>query len=395
MKKINLKNLVIVGSILIVGILGMKILGDAKPESQKKSINPTVRSVNTKVINFGNLQLEVEGNGVISSRNSLTVTSEVTGKINFAKNNLKDGTFVKKNEIIVKIDSREIENKLYSLRSDFMNALAGILPEFKVEDVELYKKWYNYFSNVDIHKNLPDLPKISSFQEKMKLSARQVFTKYYTVKNEEIILTKYTIVAPYSGYIKSNGVIENSFVTRGQHLFQIQDVYNLEIAVPLLVDEYNLIDFGRATRVEITSDNSSEILEGKIIRKDPLLNRNSQSLNVYISFSNYNMISEFLAGNYVNVKIFGKRLNNVAAIPRNLINLDSNVYTIDNGKLSKEKVNIIEIQQDNAIVSYDKAESLEIVTTILQKPLIGMAIQSINNIDKIVSPTSVQSVTID
>jgi hypothetical protein len=44
---------------------------------------------------------------------------------------------------------------------------------------------------------------------------------------------------PSEVYLKSNGVIENSFVSKGQHLFTLSDAGNVEIAIPLLVDQIN------------------------------------------------------------------------------------------------------------------------------------------------------------
>ena len=148
--------------------------------------------------------------------------------------------------MILDVDSREVENNLYSLRSAFLNSIASILPDMKIENEKTYNKWYEYFTSVDIHKNLPELPEIKSSQEKIKLSTRDIFSKYYAVKNQEILLSKYKIAAPFSGYIKSNGIIENSFVSKGQHLFTLIDAENLEISIPLLVEDINLIDFSSA-----------------------------------------------------------------------------------------------------------------------------------------------------
>lgn len=382
MKKKNFINFGIILVIVTIGFLGMIVLSNSSKEAQKREIQPRIRSVNTEFLIFGDLKLEITGNGVVESKSVLDVISEVSGKVDFAKDNLKDGTFLKKGEVALKIDSREIENNLFSLRSDFVNAVASMLPDLKVESQDMYQKWFEYFSILDIHENVPELPEVSNLQEKIKLSSRQIFTKYYNVRNQEILLSKYLITAPFSGYIKSNGVIENSFVSRGQNLFTIEDVYNLEIAVPLLVDEFNQIEFTKSTKVEITSDNSSKLLSGSLIRKDPVLDRNSQSLNIYVSFSNYKMIPEFLSGNYVNVKVFGKELKNVAAVPRHLVDNENYIYTIQDGKLSREKMNVVEFQKERVIVAEQSEKELEIVTTILQKPLIGMPVKSLNHISK-------------
>ena len=365
--------------IVIIGFLIMSSLGSKEKHSKKHEIPPEVRLVETESVNFGDFTLEIEGNGVVQSQRTLNYVSEATGVSLFAKNDLKDGTFVRKGETIIEVDSREVENTLFTLRSEFMNGLAAVLPDIKIEDVNAYNRWYSYFINLDIHKTTPELPEILSSQEKIKLSGRGIFSKYYTVKNQEILLSKYKIVAPFSGYLKSQGIIEGSFISKGQQLFYLSDAKNVEIAVPLLVDEINLIDFSKAPSVKIYSDkNGEEALQGKIYRKETILNRNSQTLNVYVTFYNNKLNPYFLPGNYISLKISGKRLYDVAQIPRYLVDNEQYVFTMEDGKLGKQKVDVVTIQGNVAIIKHTVPDNMKIVTTILQRPLIGMNIKSSN-----------------
>jgi multidrug efflux pump subunit AcrA (membrane-fusion protein) len=379
--------------IVAIGFFGMVLLSSSDKHSNAADVKPEVRTVNTQPVVFGDLTLEIEGSGVIEPQQNLNIISEANGVVLFAKNNLKDGTFVQKGELILDIDSREVENNLYSLRSSFLNAVVSILPELKIENEQTYKKWYNYFESIDIHKNIPRLPEVSDSQEKIKLSTRDIYNKYYSVKNQEILLSKYKISAPFSGFIKSAGVIENSYVAKGQQLFSLSDAVNLEISVPLLVEESNLIDFSAIPTLRIYSDkNAKDYITGKVLRRETNLDRNSQTLNVYVSFSNDNLNSYFFPGNYVNVKIHGKRLTNVAAVPRNLVDNDGYLYTMEDGKLAKQKVDVITMQGNKAIIRNTIPDNTTLVTTILQKPLIGMEIQAT---DKTVESEGEKSGTIE
>jgi multidrug efflux pump subunit AcrA (membrane-fusion protein) len=366
-------------SIVIAGVFIMSSLGSAEKHSNQREVPPENRLVETETVNFGDIVLEIECNGIIQPQRTLNYFSEATGVVLFAKNDLKDGTFVSEGEQVLEIDSREVENTLFTLRSDFMNSIASVLPEIKIEDKQAYDKWYDYFTALDIHKTTPELPEISISQEKIKLSGRGIFSKYYAVKNQEILVSKYNIAAPFSGYIKSQGIIKASFVSKGQQLFNLSDAKNVEVIVPLLIDEINLINFSVAPTVKIHTDKSdSEILYGKIYRKETLLNKNSQTLNVYVTLTNNSLNPFFLPGNYVSLKISGKKLNNVARIPRYVVDNDSYVFTMEDGKLARQKVDIITIQGDVAIIKNTISDNMKLVTTILQKPLIGMSIQSAN-----------------
>ncbi|MEE9448949.1 MAG: HlyD family efflux transporter periplasmic adaptor subunit [Ignavibacteriaceae bacterium] len=365
--------------IVILGILIMFVLGSTEKESNKREVEPEVRLVKTESVLFGDLVLEIEGNGVIESQKTLQVICQAPGEVIFAKNDLKDGTFVQRDELILQIDYREVENRLYTLRSEFVNSVALVLPEIKIEDEQAYRKWYEYFSKLDIHEKIPELPEISNSQEKTKLSTRGIYSKYYAVNNQEILLSKHKIVAPFTGYIKSNGIIKGSYVSTGQHLLTLSDARNVEIAVPLLIDEVNRINFSAPPVVKIYTDkNKNDVLFGKIYRKETLLNRNSQTLNVYVSFQNSKLNTSFLPGNYVSVKIDGMKMNDVAKIPRYIVDNDNHVYTMEDGKLARRKVEVIAIQGDVAIIKNTVRGDMKIITTILQKPLIGMDIKSAN-----------------
>ena len=390
------QTIVKIGSVVLiiaVGFLGMNLLSSTDKHSNAAEFKPEVRTVNTQTVTFGYLFLEIEGNGVIESQQTLNIISEANGVVLYAKNNLKDGTFVERGELIIDIDSREVENNLYSSRSAFLNAVVSILPELKVENEQTYKKWYGYFESIDIHKNLPPLPEINDSQEKIKLSTRDIYNKYYSVKNHEILLSKYKITAPFSGFIKSNGVIENSYVAKGQHLFSLSDAGNLEISVPLLVEEINLINFSSIPTVKIYSDkNAKDFIYGKVLRRETNLDRNSQTLNVYVSFNNGSLNSYFFPGNYVNVKIRGMKLQNVASVPRYLVDNEGYIFTMEEDKLAKQKVELVTIQGSKAIIRNTLPENSVVVTTILQKPLVGMEIKST---DKVIESEGEKNGTIE
>ncbi|MCF8260678.1 MAG: efflux RND transporter periplasmic adaptor subunit [Melioribacteraceae bacterium] len=379
MKKETIIKISSVVVIIIFGFFGMSYLSSAEIESNKRDVKPDVRVVETNLLAFGDYELKVEGNGTIQSKRTLRMVAEVGGKVIFAKNDLKNGTEISKDELILQLDSREIENNLFSMRSDFMNSLASVLPDLKVENNETYEKWYKYFSSIEIENEIADLPEIKSTQEKIKISSRNILTKYYAIKNQEIELARHQIKAPFDGYINSDGIIENSFVSRGQYLCTVNDVKNLEIAIPLLVDEFNMMKNGNSTPIVkiYADDDSDNYLIGKVVRRETTLNPNSQTLTAFVQLENPKLIPSFLPGNYVKVEIDGKTLSNVAAVPRYTVSSDYEIYTNEGGKLGKRKIDIVAFQGEFAIIQNKWSEPVEVVTTILQKPLLGMEIQTV------------------
>ena len=379
MKKQTVLKISAVPAILLVGVFAMQALGSTKKQANKRETPPEARAVETELLEFADLKLRVEGNGVVESERTLNMISEANGSVTFAKNDLKDGTFVREGEMIVKIDSRDVANELYGLRSDFLNAVASVLPELRLDDARIYKRWFDYFNALDINKPIPELPEITNAQEKIKVSTKNIIGKYYSVRNQEILLSKHTIRAPFDGYISSNGVIENSFVSIGQQVFTLTDPKNVVVSVPLLVEESQSIDFSSVPKVVIYADEGSEETKvGKILRKEAMVDRNSQTVNVYVSFTNKELDPNFLPGSYVHVAIQGKILRDVAPVPRYLLDSQNFVFTMENGNLSRQQLEVVAYQGDQAIVRSTVPSGTVVVSTILQSPLVGMNIRSIN-----------------
>ena len=289
---------------------------------------------------------------------------------------------LKKADILCKIDPRLAENAYQSQYSEFMRVLTLFLAFANVESDELYNKWSNYANELDINKPIKDLPEITDDREKNQAITNNIFTKYYALKNAEITLSKHIIYAPFDGYITSNGIVKDSYINYGQKIASLQNVKDIEISIPLLLDDARWINFSKTPKVKVywRNDENSWVY-GKIFRKENQLNPNSQSINVFVSLTN-NSLNEYLfPGNYVKVLIEGVTIPDVAEIPRYTIDNDNNLYFVDDSsRLGRAKVNVLSVQGDKILIERSLSDSIKIVTSLLQKPLVGMAIEDVNNI---------------
>ncbi|MEE8478735.1 MAG: HlyD family efflux transporter periplasmic adaptor subunit [Candidatus Neomarinimicrobiota bacterium] len=376
--------------ILIIGVAGMNILGSSKKQTQKRDIVQEVRKVETQLLTNDDVQIKIEGNGTIEAQKMVDIVSEVQGIVTFAKNDLKSGTHVKSGELICKIDPRQAENSYQSQYAEFTRVLISFLAFANLESEELYDKWSKYFDEIDIKESIKDLPEITDPRERNQAISNNVFTQYYAVKNAEIALSKHSIFAPFDGYITSNGIIKDSYVNFGQKLVSLQDVTNIDISVPLLLEDAQWIDFTKNPKVKVFWENDSDSWTyGKIYRKENQLNRNSQSINVFVSLNNENLNQHLFPGNYVRVLIEGVTIPNVAIIPRNIVDNDNQIYFVDDSsKLGRTRVNIIAVQGDMVLIEKLLSDSTKIVTSILQKPLIGMPIEDVNTVNITIDTTA-------
>jgi multidrug efflux pump subunit AcrA (membrane-fusion protein) len=368
--------------ILIIGFVGMRVLGSSNKQTRKRDVKLEVRKVETQLLTHGNIPVIIEGNGTIEARRTIDIISEVQGIVTYAKNDLKSGTFVKKGEVICKIDKRLSENIFQSQYAEFTRLLTLFLAFAYSESDELHEKWSKYANEIDINEPIKELPEIYDERERNQVISHKIFTQYYAVKNAEITLSKHKIVAPFSGYITSNGIVKDSYVNFGQKLASLQNVSDIEISVPLLLDDAKWIDFANSPEVKIYWRNDPDSwVSGKINRKENQLNPDSQSINVFVSLTNESLNEFLFPGNYVRVLIEGITIPDVAEVPRYIVDNDNNMYFVDDSsRLGRTKVNIVSIQGDIVLIEKTLPESTKIVTSILQKPLIGMLIEDINEV---------------
>jgi membrane fusion protein (multidrug efflux system) len=263
-----------------------------------------------------------------------------------------------------------------------MRVLVSFLAFTNIESDELYNKWSSYYNEIDITKPINDLPKITDPREKNQAISNNIYTQFYAVKNAEIVLSKHTIFAPFNGYITSNGIVEDSYINFGQKLVSLQDVTNIEISVPLLLEDAKWIDFAKNPKVRVYWENDPDSWTyGNIFRKENQLNPSSQSINVFVSLNNKTLNQHLFPGNYVRVMIEGVTIPNIATIPRNVVDNDNQIYFVDDSsKLGRMHVNIISVQGDMVLIENSLRDSLRIVTSILQKPLLGMPIEDVNTV---------------
>ncbi len=113
-----MKKIFVVLAIIAFGFLGMMYLTSADKASNKRDEVVDIRKVETQKVVYDDIVLSIKGNGVIESKQSLDIISEATGKVLYAKNNLKNGTYFTKGEVILKVDSREVESESYRPRTD-------------------------------------------------------------------------------------------------------------------------------------------------------------------------------------------------------------------------------------------------------------------------------------
>lgn len=360
----KIRHIVVISLFVIVNALILMALffrpSDEVADKEKENFIPHLDAAT--VLNVEE-NFEVSGYGTVSSFNTVDVSAEASGKMSAGKRSLKPGVKFKKGDLLFKIDDTELRYTLRSRKSTFINQLANLLPDIKVDYNSEFKKWSDYIESIKLNENLPTLPSWNSDKEKIFLSTRMILTDYFSIKSLEEQLKKYSIYAPFSGMITEVYMPDFSFVNPGAKIIRIAQTGNYEIPVSIPVSQLHLIEIG--TKCKVYSTDGTEKGAGSVVRISEVINKSTQSVSVYVKPIAYDN-ERFIEGEYLMVKIDAQTSHTGMRIPLSAIHENQVlVYSSADSLLRPKQINVLNENENGAFVSGLKNSEIVILHEVL------------------------------
>lgn len=341
---------VLIALIIIPALMINKLISNRSKFSldAKNEHTEMVRYFKAIDLKNNSLQLYIEGQGRVTSTRKLDISSEVQGLLLPGSKSLKPGTSFRQGEVLFQIRDTEARLSLQARKSSYLNIIANVLADIKLDFPDNYENWKNFFDHFDINKNLPELPSPKSSKEKTFIASKNIIGEYYLIKADEERIRKYTYVAPFNGSITEVFAEPGSMVNPGVRLASVIQSNQLEIEIPIDVKLIKKITLGSVA--ELVSTSSDLAFKGKVIRIGESVNKTTQSISVYVSIEEGDLISLY-NGMYLNAKIATQICKSCFELPRRAIVNDSMYYTIKDSSLLLKPLKIETIYQESVIVS--------------------------------------------
>lgn len=346
----KIRHIVIIVLFLVINLLiGMVLMNAGGKKTVEEKDQLVIPHLEAMPVNSTVEEIRVSGYGTLSSYNTVDLAAEIQGKLYAGNKALKPGMRFKKGDLLFRIDDSEARYSIRARKSTFINLLANILPDIKVDYNSEYKKWSDYMESIKLNESLPTLPAWSSEKEKVFLSTRNVLTEYFNIKSQEEQLKKYTVHAPFSGMISEVYMPEFSFVNPGAKIIKVVQTGNYEIPVAVPVSQLDMVKVG--TKCTIYSTDGTERGGGSVVRISEVINRTTQSVTVYVKPGN-DKDADYIEGEYLLVKIDAELTQNGCLIPRSAVQ-DGQVYVYSktDSLLNKKPVQILNENEQGFFVS--------------------------------------------
>ena len=222
--------LAILGVLFITGaIYGAKMIINSKSKT-RKAPSKVIKTVFVDTVKNTSIPIIIPANGNLVAKRRVEIYSEVQGIFKPGSKLFKPGEKYQKNEAFISINDTEYYANVQLAKSNLYNSIAAVLADLRLDFPEVFLKWEAYLKSYDLNKPTPKLPKMVSEKENYFITGRSIVSNYYTVRNLEQRLSKYTISAPFKGILTEALVTEGTLIRSNQKLGEFIDpsVYEID-----------------------------------------------------------------------------------------------------------------------------------------------------------------------
>ena len=341
---------------IIALALGVKKMMESSKKAPDKKTTKTIKSITTTLVSNYSLPIQIQSTGSIMAKDRAVLYSEVQGIFQQTSKPFKAGVKYSNDQALIRINNSEYAASVKSQRINFKSLIIGTLADIQFDYPAELTAWKNYANSISSDNSLPSIPKVTNENFSNYLSGKSIFGNYYTIKNLETRLAKYTITAPFSGVLVEANITPGTLISPGQKLgeFIRTGIYELELNVNASLTDF--LKLGK--KVTLFNTDKTSTYEGTVSRINSQIDRASQTVKLFVEVRS-NELSE---GEYLEADINAQNIDNVLEINRNLIVDESYVFLVKDSLLIKQPISIVHSSQ-NSIIVKGLTDSSELVAT--------------------------------
>lgn len=397
---------------LVLGVLALyfsPLMKQAPPQNTKTASPKVVRVIKLEP---RKIQPTAIGYGYIQPANEWQVQSELTGTINWISDKLKNGSIIKKGEIVLKLDQATFLLEKAQLMAQL--EVAKLKDKTTQSSIEIAQK------DVDLQKNevqrIEKLSKTGNISKTTKdASQRQLLSsqqQLQTLKNtllineaEKMVITsqlavidldlqKTQLIAPFDVRVTEVNVGVSEYINTGTLLFKADGLNAAEVSAQFTIGKMRPLRKA-STSNTLTPETHSELQanvelqtadrtinwEAKVDRSGGLLDAQTQNQSIVVRIDNpYQQASPgsrppLIRNTFVKVTLKAPILTNQLLLPSTAIH-NNRVYTLDDeNKLRIKAIETDFIQQQIAVIKSGLNAKDRVILSQLSPAIEGMKLK--------------------
>ena len=343
--------LAICAALVAGGVLVLLLIFNTEPVPERETaVRQTASLVDAIAPEAGSFRPEIEVLGVVRPAQSLDLRPRVSGAVEELASQLQPGGFVKRGEVLLRIDDADYQNLLLQREGELQQAIAELEIEQGRQDIA--ERDYRALQR----ELAPDNRALVLRQPQLRSAEARVTAARAAAEQARLDLERTVITAPFDAQVLERNIDLGSQVTPGDTLARLVGVeqYWVEANIPLdklrwLVFSDNAGAIGSPVRIrhraawpsgqqrEAYLDQLLGELEGAtrmaralIVVDDPLGRQQAAKPRPAL-----------IIGAFVEAVIQGREINNVFKLPREAVRQDSTVWLMRDDALVIAPVDIV------------------------------------------------------
>ncbi len=331
-------------------------------------------------------QVVVSGTGTVQARYEASISPQVKGRVVELSPQMIAGGVFRKGELLFAIEDVDYQLAIDLAHANLAQAELELLRNENLAEVAR-NEWQTLNSGSDAEPN-----PLVVYEPQLKSAMAQRAAAQANVKQAELNLQRTRVFAPFNCYVRSEQLGIGQFLNAGSPVASVAGTDQVEIVVPLPLDELTWLQVPRSgisregsiAKVELQSGDQVFHWQGKITRALGEIDPRNRMARVVVTvddpFSqdkkNANLPKDLLPGMFVEVYLQGEEISDVIAVPRGALHDNDTVWTVDDeNRLHIRTVDILRRERDEVLIRSGLNAGEKIVLTNLSGVAEGMLLR--------------------
>ena len=372
--------------IIFIGIMAAVIMIRSRPQIEKRPVSFPPPLGRASMIHLQGYQLVVSSQGTVSPRTESELVSQVSGQVIEVAPQFAPGGFFKKEDVLIRIDPRDYEFSLSRLKALVAQAQLRLAQE-EAEASIARQEWERLGKEEEPDPLVLRIPQLAEAETSYEAAQAEL-------NQAELNLQRTKIIAPFDGRVRVKKVDVGQVVIPGVPLATIYAVDYAEVRLPVPDDEIGYLDCCLDYRTQNPAELDIDVKlsasyggnfykwSGKIVRVEGEIDPLSHMITLVARIKDpygRGVQSErppLAVGMFVEAEIIGRRVDDVAVIPRSALRGEERILIIDkDNKLHFRKVEVLRADFETVIISSGLNEGERICISPLEAVVDGMEVR--------------------
>jgi multidrug efflux pump subunit AcrA (membrane-fusion protein) len=357
------KTVLFIVFLVVSGWATMTYLSGKKTPPKQQNKGPDRRIVRVQSVQRQTLRPPIAAHGSIRPTQAYDLVSEVTGLTLAGDIPFLVGQQFQQGQTLLSIDDRQAKLTLETLKSDFLNALASVLPEIKYEVPQDSQEWLAYFQRCQKQSPMPELPETEHEKIALLLSRFGVNKLFFQIKNQEVILEKHRILAPFDGVLTATHLNPGAAVRPGSVMAHITSLNDMECALEVQVSDLPRMD--REAPILVHWAGGAPPFPAQFLRQNSRVDESTRTVSIFAKplLEDPQVLME---GAFITAEIPSLPIDQAVEVPLRLLRSENTLLVIEGDLLQERTVGIVQKTTTTAVIDRGLSDGDLLVMDVLQ-----------------------------